>query len=40
LSNAKNKQFTKHIPVYVNELKGMKYQIKAIPYSFMSIIKN
>ncbi|RBQ28119.1 hypothetical protein [Aliarcobacter vitoriensis] len=40
LAYPKNKQFTKHIPVYVDELKNREYQIKAIPYSFRSIIKN
>ncbi|MFV7790193.1 hypothetical protein ACNSOP_10925 [Aliarcobacter lanthieri] len=40
LAYPKNKQFTRHIPVYVDELKNREYQIKAIPYSFRSIIKN
>lgn len=40
LAYPKNDQFTKHIPVYVDELKHREYQIKAIPYSFRSIIKN
>ena len=40
LAYPKNNQFTKQIPVYVKELKNKEYQIKAIPYSFRSIIKN
>lgn len=40
LAYPKNKEFTKQIPVYVDELKNEEYQIKAIPYSFRSIIKN
>jgi hypothetical protein len=40
LAYPKNNEFTKQIPVYVNELKNKEYQIKAIPYSLRSIIKN
>ena len=40
LAYPKNKEFTKQIPVYVDELKNEEYQIKAIPYSLRSIIKN
>lgn len=40
LAYPKNDEFTKQIPVYVDELKNKEYQIKAIPYSFRSIIKN
>ena len=39
LAYPKNEQFTKQIPVYVDELKYKKYQIKAIPYSLRSIIR-
>ena len=35
----KDNDFTKHIPVYVEELKYKTYQIKAIPYSLRSIIR-
>jgi len=40
LAYPKNDEFTKQIPVYVDELKNEEYQIKAIPYSLRSIIKN
>jgi hypothetical protein len=40
LAYPKNNEFTKQIPVYVDELKNKEYQIKAIPYSLRSIIKN
>ncbi len=40
LAYPKNNDFTKQIPVYVDELKNKQYQIKAIPYSLRSIIKN
>ena len=40
LAYPKNNDFTKQIPVYVDELKNKEYQIKAIPYSLRSIIKN
>lgn len=40
LAYPKNNQFTKQIPVFVDELKNEEYQIKAIPYSLRSIIKN
>ncbi|BAK74139.1 MAG: hypothetical protein AB7S49_07435 [Arcobacter sp.] len=40
LAYPKNNEFTKQIPVYVDELKNEEYQIKAIPYSLRSIIKN
>lgn len=40
LAYPKNDKFKKHIPIYVNELKNKEYQIKAIPYSLRSIIKN
>lgn len=39
LAFPKNEEFTKHISVYVDELKNFEYRIKAIPYSFRSIIK-
>ena len=39
LAYPKNSEFTKQIPVFVDELKNKEYQIKAIPYSFRSIIK-
>ena len=39
LAYPKNEQFTKQIPVYVDELKHKEYQIKAIPYSLRSIIR-
>lgn len=35
----KDNDFTRHIPVYVDELKYKNYQIKAIPYSLRSIIR-
>ena len=35
----KDNDFTRHIPVYVDELKYKTYQIKAIPYSLRSIIR-
>ena len=35
----KDSDFTRHIPVYVDELKYKTYQIKAIPYSLRSIIR-
>ncbi|WP_122894107.1 hypothetical protein [Arcobacter peruensis] len=35
----KDNDFTRHIPVYVEELKYKTYQIKAIPYSLRSIIR-
>lgn len=40
LAYPKNNEFTKQIPVYVDELKNKEYQIKAIPYSLRSIIKS
>lgn len=40
LAYPKNDEFTKQIPVFVDELKNKEYQIKAIPYSLRSIIKN
>lgn len=40
LAYPKDDSFTRHIPVYVEELKNKPYQIKAIPYSFRSIIRN
>ncbi len=40
LAYPKNNEFTKQIPVFVDELKNKEYQIKAIPYSLRSIIKN
>jgi hypothetical protein len=40
LAYPKNDDFKKQIPIYVNELKNKEYQIKAIPYSLRSIIKN
>ncbi len=40
LAYPKHYTFTKHIPVYVDELKNKEYQIKIIPYSLRSIIKN
>lgn len=40
LAYPKNDEFKKQIPVYVDELKNKEYQIKAIPYSLRSIIKN
>lgn len=40
LAYPKNDSFTKQIPIYVDELKNEEYQIKAIPYSLRSIIKN
>lgn len=40
LAYPKNSEFTKQIPVYVDELKEKEYQIKAIPYSLRSTIKN
>lgn len=39
LAYPKNSDFTKQIPIYVNELENHEYQIKAIPYSLRSIIK-
>ena len=39
LAYPKNDEFTKQIPVFVDELKNKEYQIKAIPYSLRSIIK-
>ena len=39
LAYPKNSEFTKQIPVFVDELKNKEYQIKAIPYSLRSIIK-
>ena len=39
LAYPKNSEFTKQIPIFVDELKNKEYQIKAIPYSFRSIIK-
>lgn len=39
LAYPKNSEFTKQIPVLVNELKNKEYQIKAIPYSLRSAIK-
>ncbi|KAB7881932.1 hypothetical protein [Poseidonibacter ostreae] len=35
----KDNDFTRHIPVFVDELKYKTYQIKAIPYSLRSIIR-
>ncbi|WP_368030888.1 hypothetical protein [Arcobacter sp. s6] len=40
LAYPKNNNFKKQIPIYVDELKNKEYQIKAIPYSLRSIIKN
>ncbi|MDZ7819825.1 MAG: hypothetical protein U5K55_14965 [Aliarcobacter sp.] len=40
LAYPKNDEFKKQIPIYVDELKNEEYQIKAIPYSLRSIIKN
>lgn len=40
LAYPKNNQFKKQIPIYVDELKDEEYQIKAIPYSLRSTIKN
>ena len=40
LAYPKNNDFKKQIPIYVDELKNKEYQIKAIPYSLRSIIKN
>ena len=40
LAYPKTEEFTKQIPVYVDELKNKEYQIKAIPYSLRSTIKN
>lgn len=40
LAYPKNDEFKKHIPIYVDELKNKEYQIKAIPYSLRSIIRN
>lgn len=40
LAYPKNNEFTKQIPVFVDELKNKEYQIKAIPYSLRSTIKN
>ena len=39
LAYPKNNEFTKQIPVFVDELKNKEYQIKAIPYSLRSTIK-
>lgn len=39
LTFPKNEEFKKHISVYVDELENFEYRIKAIPYSFRSIIK-
>jgi hypothetical protein len=39
LAYPKNNEFTKQIPVVVDELKNKEYQIKAIPYSLRSTIK-
>lgn len=39
LAYPKNSEFTKQIPVFVDELKNKEYQIKAIPYSLRSTIK-
>ena len=40
LAYPKNNEFTKQILVFVDELKNEEYQIKAIPYSLRSTIKN
>lgn len=40
LAYPKNDDFKKQIPVYVDELKNEEYQIKAIPYSLRSTLKN
>lgn len=40
LAYPKNDEFKKHIPIYVDELENEEYQIKAIPYSLRSIIRN
>lgn len=40
LAYPKDNGFTKHIPVYVDELKDGTYQIKAIPYSLRSAIRD
>lgn len=39
LAYPKDDEFKKQIPIYVDELKNKEYQIKAIPYSFRSIIR-
>jgi len=39
LAYPKNSEFTKQIPIFVDELKNKEYQIKAIPYSLRSTIK-
>lgn len=40
LAYPKNNEFKRQIPVFVDELRNKEYQIKAIPYSLRSIIKN
>jgi hypothetical protein len=40
LAYPKTGEFNKHIPVFVDELKNKEYQIKAIPYSLRSTLKN
>ena len=40
LAYPKTNEFKKQIPVFVDELKNKEYQIKAIPYSLRSTIKN
>ncbi len=40
LAYPKYEGFTRHIPVFVDELENKEYQIKAIPYSLRSIIRN
>ena len=39
LAYPKDDEFKKQIPIFVDELKNKEYQIKAIPYSFRSIIR-
>lgn len=40
LAYPKNENFTKHILVNVKDLKHKEYRIKAVPYSFRSILQN
>lgn len=39
LAYPKDKDFNKHIPIYVDELKDKEYKIKVIPYSLRSILR-
>lgn len=39
LAYPKDDKFKRQIPIFVDELKNKEYQIKAIPYSFRSIIR-